>query len=153
MPWVCADILRISQLCELAPSEQASCPGLQCHALGTWEVPAIHAWSTKLYGGYPGCHALFGRNIPSIGCGPSTTKLILLSQRHCFPSLKIVHLNTTKAKLGPWVLDNTHLAKGIINKTKEGLGCRDTTEYLATVIRVVWSSTCDHWTLIGWLTG
>ena len=31
-------------------------------------------------GGYPGCPALLGGNIPYIGCGPSTTKLGLLQE-------------------------------------------------------------------------
>ena len=67
MPWKGAAMLRIPQLCELAYSEQTSCPGSQCYAASTREYPATI-----------GCPTWLGGNIPYIGCGPSTTKLGLL---------------------------------------------------------------------------
>ena len=42
-PWVGADMLRIPQLCKLTYSQHVPCPELYCHALSTWEVPAVHA--------------------------------------------------------------------------------------------------------------
>ena len=56
-PWICAGMLRIPQLHELALSEHAPC---------IMSCPSTHM-KYQLYGSYPGCSALFGGNIPYIG--------------------------------------------------------------------------------------